>query len=96
LTYDFHVPNILEGHHLHHLQIITCGLDLIKHGVLLKGHPIPIYILSLHYGCLLVKVDGTVPIGVKERPKMMICGLLAAFISRSFTVLNDYALLGLL
>jgi hypothetical protein len=33
---------------------------------------------------------------VKERPKEVICGLLTAFIHRSFMVLIDCALLGLL
>jgi hypothetical protein len=93
LTGDFHVPIILEAHHLRHLQLMTCGLDLIKHIVLLRGHPFPIYNLSLHHGCLLAKVNGMILVRVKERAIVVIRGLLAAFIHGSFTVLIDCALL---
>jgi hypothetical protein len=43
-----------------------------------------------------VKVDGAVPIGVEKRPKPRVHRLLAAFIHRSFTVVVDGFLLGLL
>jgi hypothetical protein len=43
-----------------------------------------------------VKVNRAVPIGVEKRPKPRVCRLLAAFIHRSFMVVVDGALLGLL
>jgi hypothetical protein len=45
---------------------------------------------------LLVKVNGAVPIRVEKRPKLRVRGLLAAFIHRSFAVVVDGFLLGLL
>jgi hypothetical protein len=43
-----------------------------------------------------VNVNGVVPIGVEKRPKLRVRGLLAAFIHRSFTVVVDGFLIGLL
>jgi hypothetical protein len=49
-----------------------------------------------HHGSLLVKVNGAVPIRVEKRPKPRVRGLLAVFIYKSFVVVVDGALLGLL
>jgi hypothetical protein len=43
-----------------------------------------------------VKVNGAVPNGVEKRPKLRVHGLLTAFIRRSFAVVVDGAMLGLL
>jgi hypothetical protein len=61
-----------------------------------SSHPILVHPLGLHHWPLLVEIDGTVPVGVEERPKMRIMGLLTAFIHRGFTIVIDSALLCLL
>jgi hypothetical protein len=96
LTDDLSVPVVLKAHHLGHLQLITSGFDLVEDSVTLSSHPLPIYPLGLHHGCLLVKVDGPVPIQVEIRPKTPVRALLATIIHRSAMGFLDCSLLGLL
>jgi hypothetical protein len=96
LADDLLVLIILKTHHLRHLQLITCSLDLVEDGMPPTSHPIPIHPFCLYHRFLLVEVDGVVPIVVKKRPKKAIHGLLVPSIYRSFVVCIDCALLGLL
>jgi hypothetical protein len=96
LTDYLNVPVVLKAHHLGHLQLITSGFDLVEDSVTLSSHPLPIYPLGLHHGCLLVKVDGPVPIQVEIRPKTLVRALLATIIHRSAMGFIDCSLLGLL
>jgi hypothetical protein len=93
LTDDFLVLIILEAHHLGHLQLITCGLDLIEYCMPLCCHPSPIYPLSLHHGRLLVEIDRLVPIQVEKRPKTRVAVLFVAIKDRIFTIFVDGGLL---